>query len=271
MLIPGTDDRGNLVRHWVPLLFLGGGIGVGIGIVLAWGDLRRIVPIVAGYLGAGIWLLWALSLEKRRMARLFHASTPEPLFRSLARSVDRIAYGPQCTAAGTAAILALYGRVDEATRQLEESVSWRGAPPVIQAQKSVARALIAYVRGSVEEGLGHAATAVRHAAVDRDTRENRTATLALRTYENLGVALAGRATNATRDELRKAFARLPLLGRILAAWGLATSAQASGDATELRTMQQFLERNAPHLAPILASVIREASPRPGSRHPAASV
>jgi hypothetical protein len=147
----------------------------------------------------------------------------------------------------------LYGRFDDAEDSLR-SVSWSDVPPFIQAQESAARAAIAYARGAYEDGLGYAVTATQQGMIETRAPGVAMSELAFRTYRNLGLALAGRATSTTADELRTAMTRLPVLGQILAAWGLAMIAKSSGAGDELRAMQEFIERHAPHLAPVRASI-----------------
>lgn len=176
---------------------------------------------------------------------MLQAPDPTPFLRSFAKSLRRLPNGNHFAAANAATILALYGRTEEAERELE-AVQWEDVPPLIQAQASAARAVIAYVNGAITEGLDHAVAATQQGAVDSSAPGASTAELAFRTYRNLGLALAGRTMDATAEELRTALAKLPLVGQILAAWGLAAIARAEGNDAELAAMRSFLAQHAPH-------------------------
>ncbi len=82
----------------------------------------------------------------------------------------------------------------------------------------------------------------------------RTSEIAFRTYRNLGLALSGRATQTTAQELSVAFTSLPLVGQILAAWGLALIARDHGDVAQLEFMQNFIRKHGPYLRPVLESI-----------------
>jgi hypothetical protein len=152
-----------------------------------------------------------------------------------------------------ATINAFYGRFQEAEEALA-AVSWQGVPAFIEAQEHVARATIAYARGSLSGGLDHAISAAQLASVDSRFPGAQRSELALRTSRNLGLALSGRATESTEEELRVAFRRLPLLGQINAAWGLAVIAGRKGDTAQQQEMRAFIETRAPHFAPVLRSI-----------------
>ena len=62
------------------------------------------------------------------------------------------------------------------------------------------------------------------------------------------------AANRATLELRNALAKLPLAGKILAAWGLAEIAKRAGDEAGRREMRAFIEKHAPHLKAVLERV-----------------
>lgn len=59
---------------------------------------------------------------------------------------------------------------------------------------------------------------------------------------------------------------MPRVGQILAAWGLAAIAKKNGRAGELREMGALIEQRAPHLKPVLESIGRRRSGKPGLSH-----
>lgn len=253
------NNRQYVLRLWIPALLLCGFVGTLIIAALTSGDRARSVPVLIGVPFAVVLIVGIRWWQKRRIGRMFQAADPGPALRSFEASLRRMPHGAQFAAAHSGTILALYGRVEEAERAVD-SVSWRDVPPLIQAQESVARATIAYVQSSIAEGLDHAVAGLQLASLDLAVPGAQTSELAFRTYRNLGLALSGRATATTAEELRTARTQLPLMGQILAAWGLAVIARNDGDLTELRAMQQFIQQRGPHLTPVLQS-IGAANPR----------
>jgi hypothetical protein len=155
--------------------------------------------------------------------------------------------------ANVATVTALYGEVDEADRSLR-AISWDGCPPLVEAQRSAARAVIAYVRGDYGGGRSHAI----RAAMEADTPEGfpgaATSALAVRMHEALGRALSGTTNDESLRVLELAREKLPPLGKVLAAWGLAAIAKREEEAAHLAEQIAFLRAHAPHFAPVFASL-----------------
>ncbi|HEY0158059.1 MAG TPA: hypothetical protein VGF28_12305 [Thermoanaerobaculia bacterium] len=250
---PSSRNRAYVLRLWIPVLLFCTFVGVLVVLALTSGDPARSGGVFVGLVFAALLIAGTRWRQKRRIGAMFRSEDPGPALRAFETSLRRIPHGAHFAAANSATILALYGRTEEGERILEDVV-WQGVPPLVQAQEPAARAVIAYVRGAVTEGLDHAVMAGQQAALDPAFPGATTAAVAFRTYRNLGMALAGRATPTTAEELRGALTRLPLLGQILAAWGLALIARGNGDAGELRSMQDFVQQRAPHLEPVLRSI-----------------
>lgn len=242
-----------LLRLWIPVLALAAIVGFLFVAALTSDDLGRSIPAALGITVAAAIIIGTRWLQRRRVSRMLHAADPAEFLRTVAAAANRMPHGAWLAASNAATILALYGRCNEAERSLE-SVSWGDVPPLVQAQESVARATIAYARGAYTEGLDHAVTATQQGSIDASFPGAQTSELAFRTYRNLGLALTGRATNTTADELRIAMTKLPMLGQLLAAWGLAMIAKTSGAADDLRAMREFIEKRAPHFAPVRTSI-----------------
>lgn len=248
-----TKNSRVLLRLWIPAIVLFVIVGGLIVAGLTSGDLGRSVPAAVGVTVAAIVIIAMRWQQRRRIGRMLHAADPHPFLRAVAASAGRMPHGTFIAAASGATMLALYGRFDEAEQSLA-SVAWGDVPSMILAQESAARAAIAYARGAYTEGLDHAVLAMQQGAIDPAFPGAQTSELALRTYRNLGLALLGRTLETTPDELRTAFARLPMMGQILAAWGLAMIAKTSGAAEEVRAMRDFITQRAPHFSPVLASI-----------------
>lgn len=248
-----NDNQRYLLRLWLPALAISGFVGILLVAALASGDPSRIVPAAFGIAFTALMFVSIRRYQKRRITLMLQTPDPTPFLRSFASSLRRMPNGAHFAAANSATVLALYGRFEEAKRALE-SASWAGAPPLVQAQESVARAAIAYAYGSITEGLDYAVAATQQASLVRIAPGAARSELAFRTYRNLGLALAGRATDSTCQELRSAFEQLPILGQVAAAWGLAIIAKNNGNETELQAMQAFIKRQAPYCKPVLQSV-----------------
>jgi len=253
MSSPHSDNRRHLLRLWAPALLLCGVVGALIVAALASGDSARARTTVFAVLLVGLFLFGSRAFQKRRFARALQSPDPTALLRSIAGPVRRVPHGTLLAAANSATILALYGRFDEAQHELE-AVSWRDIPPLIRAHHTLASAAIAYSSGRVTEGLAHAVAAVQEATLDSQFPGAGTSALAFRTYRNLGLALSGRATESTAEELNTAFRQLPLLGQITAAWGLAVIARHQHAAPQQQAMRAFIQARAPHFAPVFRSI-----------------
>jgi hypothetical protein len=235
---------------WIPVALL---------LVFVLGPL--ILPLVKGNAGSTevigitsfvLLIVCVISLQKWRLARALQSPDPSALLHSIG-STGRMRHGSLLSAALSANYLAAYGRLQEAEQALD-SVSWKDAPPFIEAQRSSARSLVAYLRNEPHEGLVHAESAVEEADVDTVVPGANLSALAIRTYRNLGLALSRNADDAVEQELRTAHARLPLLGSIIAAWGLAVIAKHKGEHDRSQTLRKFIADRAPHFAPVLQSI-----------------
>jgi hypothetical protein len=248
-----TQNWTFLLRLWIPALVLCVAMGSLLSGGLAAGDQSRWLPAVFGLLMAGVVFASVRWLQKRRFARALRSADPGPFLLSFAESLRKLPHGSLLAVAQSAAILPLYGRFAEAEEALD-GVCDRNAPPVIQAQLRVARAILAYARGEVTEGLDHAVAANLLASGVSRFPGGRSSELAFRNCRNLGLALSGRGTEATERELRTGFERLPLLSQIKAAWGLAVLAKREGDTPRFQGLREFIATRAPHLSPVLASL-----------------
>jgi hypothetical protein len=197
--------------------------------------------------------------QTRKIAKMLQLPQPDGMLDALAASVRKLPNGDVFMAANSATILAFYGRFEDAERVLS-TVSRAAVPPIVQSQESAARAAIAFARGDVSEGLDHSIAARAEAEMDVTVPGSATSTMALRTYRNLGMALAGRDSDATADELREAFTKLPLVGQIIAAWGLAVIHRRKGDVDQHLAMVRFVETRAPHFRPVLDSMRNRSTP-----------
>lgn len=249
-----TRNRWFLLGLWLPVVLLSAFLLLMA--VAAWrsGGLRYfvLVPVCLGALAVAVVVV--RRRQARRLAGLLKQPDPWPAVRSTKALLSRLPqHGQHMAAASAAKVLALYGQVTEAQRELE-SVDWTGVPPLIEAQRSSARALIAYVSGDVAAGLDFATTALDMAKTPSAAPGAAGSDLAFRTCRNLGLALSGQEDDKVLDDLQTARQRLPLLGRILATWALAAAAKRRGDHRHLAALRSFLQESAPSFRPVFRSI-----------------
>jgi hypothetical protein len=248
-----NNNRRFLLRRWIPTLALCLIAGSFLVAGLTSGNLEQYSPTAAALLFAIVLIVSIRWYKKRQLARALQSPDPTEYLRSTAKSLRRLPHGSQIAVATSTTFLALYGRFAEAERSLA-SVTWSDLPPLIEAQAAIARAAIAYAKGDLDAGLEFTETAVKQGSVDSRFPGAKTSDLAFRTWFNLGLALSGKSSEGTVQELRDARLRLPLLGQINAAWGLAVIAKRNGSPAEHEKLVQFIKSTAPHSTPVLQSI-----------------
>jgi hypothetical protein len=252
MSSPGDRNRRYLLTLWAPVLLVGIALAIVVPRSLRSGKPEDAVPVAAVGVAFGI-VLYQRTATKRNVATALLSPEPKAFCDLANRNVGAVPHGVQLAAANVARINALYGRFDEAESALS-SVSWDDCPPILLAQRSVARAVLAYARGDLGEGRTHSVRAIEEAEAPELAPGATKSAMAFRMHRNLGLALEGRANDTTEDELEVAHRDLPLLGQILAAWGLAALAKTHGRTARLRELRAFLEATAPHFKPIYRSL-----------------
>lgn len=253
MTSPRDTNRRLLLLLWAPLAVIVAGWIVHFARLAEGGEIGTLfssvllVPAVVGL------MLYVRRKKEKQLAVALLAPTPAA-FRELAfGNGGTIPYGLQMATANVATVTALYGDVEEADRSLR-SISWDGCPPMVDAQRSVARAVIAYARGDYGGGRSHAIRAAMEADVPEGFPGASTSALAVRMHEALGRALSGTMNDESRRVLELAREKLPLLGKVLAAWGLAAIAKREENEAHLAEQVTFLRAHAPHFAPVFASL-----------------
>ncbi len=249
---PGDRNGRYLLTLWAPVLLLGIVLVIVVPRSLRSRKPEDAVPVAAVGIAFGI-VLYQRAATKRNVATALRSPDPNAFCDLANRNVGAMPHGAQLAAANVARINALYGRFEEAESALS-SVSWDDCPPIILAQQSLARAVLAYARGDLGAGRTHSVRAIEEGEVPDLAPGATKSAMAFRMHRNLGLALEGRATDTTEEELEAAHRDLPLLGQILAAWGLAALANTHGKTARLRELRAFLEATAPHFKPIHRSL-----------------
>ncbi len=249
------SNRRYLLHKWVPALAVIGVFGVFGGLTLAAllsGDPQRAIPGAIGLLFAAGVLATAPMRAERKTIRALQLADPQACLNAMGVTSERLR-GNFILAANAAIIFAHYGRLDVARRVIA-STSWRDAPPLLQAQGCIARAMVAHHEGHYAEAQAQIADAALLGEVDKWFPGAASSARGYRLHHNLGLALAGSATDDTVQELRAAFARRPTFIKLYAAWALAVIAKRRGDTGQLQAMRQFIASRAPHFRLVLASI-----------------
>jgi hypothetical protein len=259
-----SSNQRFILRLWIPALLVSFIVGALLLSALTSGQPARYLSASIGLTAVVVFVLVIRSMSARRIARMLASPDPDKLLASMARSMNRVPHGSLFAASSSAIVLALHDRVDDAERELD-SQSWTAVPDLVLAQQTGARAVIAYASGNVAAGLHHASDALEQSLVASHAPGAKTSKLGFQTYRNLGLALSGKLDEESHGQLRTAFQGLPLIGRVLAAWGLAANAKRHGSATEYDTMRAFVSSHAPHCRAITHSLdaapIEMARPR----------
>jgi len=217
------------------------------------GQPGKILPLLlAVAIAAGLFVIVRL-VQKRKFAQMLRQPEPTAIVQYYLTRLSRMPHGTCIAAAASAVALALYGRTTEAGEALA-SVSWEGVPPFIGAQRLHALAIVLFAEGQSTSGLEAAESAVSQAAVSPQMPGAQRSSLAFQTHRNLGLVLCGKHSPETAQQLRQAMAKLPLLGKVIAAWGLAVLAKRQGSDALASDLRGFVTSHAPHFSTITRSI-----------------
>lgn len=248
------SNRRFVLRLW---LFAGGGVAfvvtLMVTVVLTADDFT--VWLAAAFLPTLAVLIFGLRWwGARRFEKALQQPRPTAFLRFVQQGASAaVPHAAQMAAGQSALVSVLYGEVEQAERFLD-SVTWNAAPAIVEAQASAARALIAYVRGDAREGLGWAGKAREEARVGSGLPGGAATERAFNVYVALGTVLYQEETEETIQDLTDGFERLPLLPRVVAAWGLALVAAQRGDRARFEELRGFIATRTPHFTPIFASL-----------------
>lgn len=246
------SNRRYLLQKWVPALAVIGVLGgLMLAALLSSDPLRAIPGAIGLLLAAGLGATAPLRAD-RKTIRSLQMADPQACLNAMGVTSERLR-GNFNLAANAAILFAHYGRLDEAKR-LIASTAWRDAPPLLQAQGCIARAMVAHLEGDHREAQAQIADAALLGDVDKWFPGAGSSARGYRLHHNLGLALAGSANDDTVQELQAAFARRSVFGKIYAAWALAVIARRRGESGQLQAMRQFIASRAPHFRLVLASI-----------------
>jgi hypothetical protein len=251
---PRRENDRSLLRRWIVVGLVAGPLVIAIGIQIGagrGGDARGWIFLAA--LAAIVPLLViAKRGAERALRRGLQSADPTTLIDWYARVARRTPTLRADLEVAAATAAALYERFDLAGARLA-AVDWELHPPHARAGAALARALICHGRGDHREALRLARIARALADVDPRFPGAATSARAVAVHVAIAEVFAGVASAQTAAALGEGRARLPLLGQLLAAWGLCALAAAPGDAAaqapaadEVTALEAFIAAQAPH-------------------------
>jgi hypothetical protein len=206
------------------------------------------VMVAAGVVGVGILVVALGCRARRRLRQLLQCETPVPLVQFYERTMGStlIPNGDALLSHSSALAYTLYADYPAARAALAR-VAWNERPPLVRALRRSVEALLCYFdTQEYARGLDLAESAKELAAIPALFPGARTAAAAHESYGEIGQVLCGKSTEATVASLERKMASLPLIGRLLVAWGLAIAYSQRGNTAKAEDMLAFVRKYAPH-------------------------
>ena len=185
---------------------------------------------------------------ERKIRSLLQSRTPDDLVQHYRRTIRTgvIRDGDAMLAHACALAYMLYGYYPAARSELGR-IDWERRDPLIRAAGRSAEALLYYFfTRDYERGVEVAREARDLARIPGVFPGSRTSAAAFDTIVEIGEILCERYGDQTIASLERSMAKLPVTGKLLAAWGLAVAYHRNGDDAKRQTMQKFLHEAAPH-------------------------
>jgi hypothetical protein len=183
-----------------------------------------------------------------RTNQLLQADSPKPLIAYYAKTFGRRStpFNIALLAFSKALGYTLYGLFDSARAEVEK-IDWEQKPPIWQALKVYLQALWAYLeKHDFQQGTILAKEARRLAEVSSSFPGAKRSLSSYDAIVEIGELLSGNTDPTIVTRLRKRLRRLPILVKVLIAWGLEGFYDRSGDVKQAQEMRDLLTKLAPH-------------------------
>lgn len=184
----------------------------------------------------------------RRIRRLLRSETPEAMVAFYKRTIrpSLIPDGDAMLGNGCALVYALYADY-VAARDALKSIDWERRVPLIRAMGSTVEALLCYLEtGQYEMGLELARSAREMSQVSSAFPGSRISAAAYDSYVEIGEILCGDRSDEKVASLEQEQVVLPILGKLLIAWGLASAYDRRGEHAKAESARRFIRDVAPH-------------------------
>jgi hypothetical protein len=202
---------------------------------------------------SGTYVLYFLYRVKSGLARLLQQPSLDPFDAFYDEAIGNVPDSHYFITGSKGVIAALYGEFDLAGQAYNMHV-WSKGSAAVQAQGEQIRILIDYLH-----------TKNYYAGHQRAIRSQQTSTVskllpgaqignsALSSQVLIGEILQGNATDEVMTTLQADYRKLPLLGKLIAAWGLAKGHTLRGEIDKAQAYLAFIEKSAPHCKGLLNS------------------
>jgi hypothetical protein len=149
------------------------------------------------------------------------------------------------TAYHTALPLVLYGNYSQA-EEVMEKVDWTKQEPIYQALKFNINSLINYFNSNNFEGLSFARQAKALATTSSMFLGSNKSQSTYEAYIEIGQILNGLTNETIIKSLNDRFIKLPLIPKLIIAWGLQNAYKQINNMDKFEEMKLFCTKNAPY-------------------------
>jgi len=236
-----------LLKLWVPIiifiLFFVIGFTNNSNIEILYG----IVPVIIISIS---FLIASLKLKqsKTKINEALQSQSPAVLIDVIVeplKFIKKVSLKESSIAYNTALAYTLYGDYDKA-REVIERLEWETKEPMVQALYFSMKSLICYFDDEHRDGLSYARKARELGGTSLNFPGARKSNETYEAYIEIGQILNGFGSEQIIRSLERKFNKLPLLPKIIIAWGLMHGYKDKSDFNGYNSMQEFCNVNAPH-------------------------
>lgn len=202
-----------------------------------------VLAVITGLLGILKW-------QQRTQARLLQQPSLDAVLQHYKRAMTRVPQSEPMLAYASALAAVYYGDFDRA-EQIMGSVKWEGRGRIYEAWPLYVEALVLFWREKAyQRGLAVARRAQTFAEVGGAWPGAATSRLAYGILVAVGEVLAAEGVPRTIETLENGRRRLPLMGKLLATWGLAAHHASGGAHEKASRALTWVRTVAPYCTPL---------------------
>lgn len=231
-----------LLRLWIPIVILLILVGVGSFLITSKDSTYAIIPVVVF-----ICFFIIISRGKTGVKEALQHNTPSKLIDTIVAPLKRTPerqVRESYTAYNTALSYVFYGDYEKAI-EIMNTIDWKTKEPMFQALNFNIRSLVNYFNNETHLGLSNA----RRAKALATTSAFPGAKKSIETYDayvEVGEVLSRVSNDHTIQSLELKFNKLPLLPKLIIAWGLMNGYKQRNEMNGYNKMLEFCEINAPY-------------------------
>jgi hypothetical protein len=234
-----------LLRLWIPAIIV---LIISVFVMSAVLRMSGYLPVILAITIMGVIVGWVYFKTFSQIARLLKATTSQPLINYYDKKLGRTLNPNKdvILAFSKSLIYTLYGDFDDSKVEVNK-INWEQKPPLVKAQRLFLQALWAYLEThDFQQGSNLAQEARQLTEVSSSFPG---ASRALGAYDmvvEVGELLSGNSKPSTVAKLEERLQRLPVLMKVIAAWGLEGFYNQSGQSEQARKMRELLINLAPY-------------------------